>query len=269
MRSRHMRSTPAPQFLSILPQERETSVTAQFSIKSNKTIGNWRGTRKSFLTQARQVFQKIIMATTISEVLEDLKRTYEHQPTFLQAVDEIAGSLGSLLDDPENLKVFKVMIEPERSIQFRVVWHDRNGDTVVNRGWRIQFNSAIGPYKGGLRFHPTVDEGVLKFLGFEQTFKNALTGLPMGGGKGGSDFDPRGKTDAEVRDFCVAFMTELSRHIGENTDVPAGTWHLASACCLPLNPWETSMLVHVRLDFCMVHTSVSKTKLLASSRARG
>eukprot|EP00041_Stephanoeca_diplocostata_P015748 m.301460 g.301460 ORF g.301460 m.301460 type:complete len:359 (+) comp20141_c0_seq9:80-1156(+) len=114
------------------------------------------------------------------------------------------------------------MIEPERSIQFRVVWHDRNGDTVVNRGWRIQFNSAIGPYKGGLRFHPTVDEGVLKFLGFEQTFKNALTGLPMGGGKGGSDFDPRGKTDAEVRDFCVAFMTELSRHIGENTDVPAG-----------------------------------------------
>ena len=118
--------------------------------------------------------------------------------------------------------VLERMVEPERIIKFRVPWMDDNGNVQVNRGYRIQFNSAIGPYKGGLRFHPTVNESIIKFLGFEQTFKNSLTSLPMGGGKGGSDFDPQGKSDAEVMRFCQSFMTELQRYIGADTDVPAG-----------------------------------------------
>lgn len=124
--------------------------------------------------------------------------------------------------NPEYRKALAVVSVPERVIQFRVVWEDDNHQVQVNRGYRVQFNSALGPYKGGLRFHPTVNLSILKFLGFEQIFKNALTGLNMGGGKGGSDFDPKGKSDNEIRRFCVSFMTELSKHIGADTDVPAG-----------------------------------------------
>ena len=144
---------------------------------------------------------------------------------FHQAVDEVVVSLWDFLQDhPDYLhaKVLERMIEPERVIMFRVPWRDDRGDVEVNRGYRVEFNSAIGPYKGGLRFHPSVNLGILKFLGFEQVFKNSLTTLPMGGGKGGSDFDPKGKSDNEVMSFCQSFMTELYRHIGNNTDVPAG-----------------------------------------------
>lgn len=144
---------------------------------------------------------------------------------FHQAVEEVLTSLEPVIDaHPEYIKlgVIERMVEPERIIKFRVPWVDDNGNVQVNRGFRVQFNSAIGPYKGGLRFHPSVYEGIIKFLGFEQTFKNSLTTLPMGGGKGGSDFDPQGKSDAEVMRFCQSYMTELFRHIGADTDVPAG-----------------------------------------------
>ena len=144
---------------------------------------------------------------------------------FHQAVDEVVVSLWDFLQDhPDYLhaKVLERMIEPERVIMFRVPWRNDRGDVEVNRGYRVEFNSAIGPYKGGLRFHPSVNLGILKFLAFEQVFKNSLTTLPMGGGKGGSDFDPKGKSDNEVMSFCQSFMTELYRHIGNNTDVPAG-----------------------------------------------
>ena len=144
---------------------------------------------------------------------------------FHQAVDEVVVSLWDFLQDhPDYLhaKVLERMIEPERVIMFRVPWRNDRGDVEINRGYRVEFNSAIGPYKGGLRFHPSVNLGILKFLGFEQVFKNSLTTLPMGGGKGGSDFDPKGKSDNEVMSFCQSFMTELYRHIGNNTDVPAG-----------------------------------------------
>src|ERR671931_2092592 len=147
------------------------------------------------------------------------------EPEFHQAVQEVAESLTLVLDKhPEfrREKILERMIEPERVIMFRVPWQDDRGDLHVNRGFRIQMNSAIGPYKGGLRFHSTVNLGILKFLAFEQVFKNALTTLPMGGGKGGSNFDPHGKSDAEVMRFCQSFMTELQRHIGPHTDVPAG-----------------------------------------------
>lgn len=160
------------------------------------------------------------------EFLEDLRKKYSHQPVFLQSVQEIALSLTPLFNDPDKGEFYKrafvAMAEPERIIFFRVPWEDDNGNIVFNRGWRVEFSSILGPYKGGLRFHPTVDEGVLKFLGFEQIFKNALTGLPMGGGKGGSDFNPKGKSEAEVRRFCQSFMTELYRYIGPSRDVPAG-----------------------------------------------
>jgi glutamate dehydrogenase (NADP+) len=146
-----------------------------------------------------------------------------HEPEFQQAVHEITSTLAPLLHKiPEYQKALEVVQIPERVIQFRVVWEDDHGKLHVNRGYRVQFNSALGPYKGGLRFHPTVNLSILKFLGFEQTFKNALTGLMMGGGKGGSDFDPKGRSDNEIRKFCYAFMQELSRHIGADTDVPAG-----------------------------------------------
>jgi glutamate dehydrogenase (NADP+) len=144
---------------------------------------------------------------------------------FLQAVEEVLESLTPVLDrHPEYVeaKILERIVEPERMIVFRVPWIDDGGNVQVNRGFRVEFNSAIGPYKGGLRFHPSVNQGILKFLGFEQVFKNSLTTLPMGGGKGGSDFDPKGKSDQEVMHFCQSFMTELSRHIGPNTDVPAG-----------------------------------------------
>ena len=147
----------------------------------------------------------------------------EHE--FHQAVNEVVVSLWSFLKDNQNYlhnRVLERMIEPERIIQFRVPWTNDKGEIEINRGYRVEFNSAIGPYKGGLRFHPSVNLSILKFLGFEQVFKNSLTTLPMGGGKGGSDFDPKGKTDNEVMSFCQSFMTELSRHIGPDTDVPAG-----------------------------------------------
>lgn len=148
-----------------------------------------------------------------------------NEPEFHQAVYEVLESLAPVADaHPEYVErgIFESIVEPERIIKFRVPWVDDNGKVQINRGYRIQFNSAIGPYKGGLRFHPSVYEGIIKFLGFEQIFKNSLTGLPIGGGKGGSDFDPKGKSDMEVMRFCQSFMTELSKHIGADTDVPAG-----------------------------------------------
>ena len=144
---------------------------------------------------------------------------------FLQAVSEVLESLEPYVEKHPELEqwgVLERMCEPERFLQFRVAWVDDAGKVQVNRGYRVQFNSAIGPYKGGLRFHPSVNASVIKFLGFEQVFKNSLTGLPMGGGKGGSDFDPKGRSDAEIMRFCQSFMTELSKHIGQFTDVPAG-----------------------------------------------
>ena len=158
-------------------------------------------------------------------VLDGLKARNAHEPEFLQAVEEVLESLEPVVDaDPryEQQNIIGRMVEPERVVMFRVPWVDDQGKVQVNRGYRVQFNSAIGPYKGGLRFHPTVNLSVIKFLGFEQVFKNSLTTLPMGGGKGGSDFDPKGKSDAEVMRFCQSFMTELQRHIGQFTDVPAG-----------------------------------------------
>ena len=148
-----------------------------------------------------------------------------NQPEFLQAVGEVLESLQPVVEKRPDLQkagILQRIVEPERVIQFRVPWVDDAGNVQVNRGFRVQFNSAIGPYKGGLRFHPSVNLSIIKFLGFEQIFKNSLTGLPMGGGKGGSDFDPKGKSDAEVMRFCQSFMTELQRHIGQFTDVPAG-----------------------------------------------
>ena len=159
------------------------------------------------------------------DVLESVKKRNPGEPEFIQTVTEVFESIEPVIEQrPDLIKAGVVdrMVEPERTIMFRVPWVDDNGNVQVNRGYRVQFNSAIGPYKGGLRFHPTVNLSIMKFLGFEQTFKNSLTSLPMGGGKGGSDFDPQGKSDAEVMRFCQSFMTELERHIGAETDVPAG-----------------------------------------------
>ncbi len=157
--------------------------------------------------------------------MEEVKAKNPAEPEFHQAVEEVVESLEIVMDKhPEyrKAKILERIIEPERVIMFRVPWEDDQGDIHVNRGFRIEMNSAIGPYKGGLRFHPTVTLGILKFLAFEQVFKNSLTTLPMGGGKGGSDFDPKGKSDREVMRFCQSFMTELFRHVGPNTDIPAG-----------------------------------------------
>ena len=161
----------------------------------------------------------------LEAIMERVRATSPGQPEFHQAVHEVFESVTVLLADRPDWRDARIperLTEPDRVISFRVCWTDDAGAVHVERGWRVQFNQALGPYKGGLRFHPTVNEGVLKFLGFEQTFKNALTGLPMGGGKGGSTFNPRGRSDAEVMRFCQAFMTELARHIGPDTDVPAG-----------------------------------------------
>ena len=158
-------------------------------------------------------------------LMERVEKRNAGEPEFHQAVREVLESLEPVIEArPEYVKsgVIERMVEPERIIKFRVPWVDDNGNVQVNRGFRVQFNSAIGPYKGGLRFHPSVNESMIKFLGFEQTFKNSLTSLPMGGGKGGSDFDPKGKSDMEVMRFCQSFMTELSKYIGPDTDVPAG-----------------------------------------------
>ena len=161
----------------------------------------------------------------LNSVMDGLKTRNAHEPEFLQAVEEVLESLEPVVEaDPryEEQDIIGRIVEPERAIIFRVPWVDDSGKLQINRGYRVQFNSAIGPYKGGLRFHPTVNLSVIKFLGFEQIFKNSLTTLPMGGAKGGSDFDPKGKSDAEVMRFCQAFMNELYRHIGADTDVPAG-----------------------------------------------
>ena len=159
------------------------------------------------------------------DVLESVKKRNPGEPEFIQTVTEVFESIEPVIEQRPDLVaagVVERMVEPDRTIMFRVPWVDDQGKVQVNRGYRVQFNSAIGPYKGGLRFHPTVNLSIMKFLGFEQTFKNSLTSLPMGGGKGGSDFDPQGKSDAEVMRFCQSFMTELERHIGADTDVPAG-----------------------------------------------
>ena len=159
------------------------------------------------------------------QFFDDLPARYAYQPEFLQAVQEVLSTLQPALDkNPayQKNKILERITEPERVIHFLVQWVDDKGEIQVNRGYRVQFNSAIGPYKGGLRFHPTVNEGVLKFLGFEQIFKNSLTGTPIGGGKGGSDFDPKGKSDNEIMRFCQAFMVQLFRYIGATVDVPAG-----------------------------------------------
>jgi len=161
----------------------------------------------------------------LSEIIDPVRLKYPNEPEFLQAAEEVIVSVLPALDsNPEfiKLKLLERMLEPERSISFRVTWIDDKGNVQINRGYRIQMNSAIGPYKGGLRFHPSVNPSVLKFLAFEQVFKNALTGIPMGGGKGGSDFDPKGKSENEVMKFCQAFMGELARHINHRLDVPAG-----------------------------------------------
>ncbi|NQI70613.1 NADP-specific glutamate dehydrogenase [Streptococcus suis] len=161
----------------------------------------------------------------IQASFEAVKARNPHETEFLQAVEELFSTLEPVFEaHPEYIEenILARIVEPERIISFRVPWTDKDGKVQVNRGYRVQYNSAVGPYKGGLRFHPTVNQSILKFLGFEQIFKNVLTGLPIGGGKGGSDFDPKGKTDAEIMRFCQSFMTELQKHIGPSLDVPAG-----------------------------------------------
>ena len=164
-------------------------------------------------------------STYLNDLLVDVKRRYGNETEFVSAVEEFFDSMDYIVDKDPRIQanaILERLIVPERVIQMRISWVDDNGKIQVNTGYRVQFNSAIGPYKGGMRFHPSVNLSILKFLAFEQTFKNSLTGLPMGGGKGGADFDPRGKSDSEVMRFCQAFMSELYRHIGPNTDVPAG-----------------------------------------------
>ena len=173
----------------------------------------------------RRYFKMAFKNQYLADLMETVKKRNPNEPEFHQAVTEVLESLEPVIEKhPEYIKmgVLESIVEPERIIKFRVPWVDDKGNVQVNRGFRIQFNSAIGPYKGGLRFHPSVYEGIIKFLGFEQIFKNSLTGLPIGGGKGGSDFDPKGKSDMEVMRFCQSFMTELAKHIGPDTDVPAG-----------------------------------------------
>ena len=165
------------------------------------------------------------MKQSIKDFISKVEKSNPNEPEFIQAVTEVAETVIPFIEKNEkyqNKMLLERMVEPERTILFRVPWLDDNGDIQVNKAYRVEYNSAIGPYKGGLRFHPSVNLSILKFLGFEQVFKNSLTTLPMGGGKGGSNFDPKGKSDNEVMRFCQSFMTELSRHIGPNTDVPAG-----------------------------------------------
>jgi len=165
------------------------------------------------------------MSDKIEQFIAQVAKNNPNEPEFIQAVQEVAETVIPFIETHpkyQGKKLLERMVEPERTLIFRVPWTDDSGEIQVNRGYRVEFNSAIGPYKGGLRFHPSVNLSILKFLGFEQVFKNSLTTLPMGGGKGGSDFNPKGKSDAEVMRFCQSFMTELSRHIGANTDVPAG-----------------------------------------------
>jgi glutamate dehydrogenase (NADP+) len=165
------------------------------------------------------------MSQYIQKILDEVKAKNPNEPEFYQAVQEVTESLKVVFErhpEYQAAKILERMVEPERLIMFRVPWMDDQGEIHINRGYRIEMNSAIGPYKGGLRFHSSVTLGTLKFLAFEQVFKNSLTTLPMGGGKGGSDFSPKGKSDNEIMRFCQSFMIELFRHIGPNTDVPAG-----------------------------------------------
>lgn len=181
--------------------------------------------RRRKTSSMRKVRNMAINDEYLKEVYAGLSERNKNEPEFLQAVGKVLETLEPVIaKHPEYQKagLIERLIDPERIIMFRVSWVDDNGNVRVNRGYRVQFNSAIGPYKGGLRFHPSVNLSILKFLGFEQIFKNSLTGLPIGGGKGGSDFDPKGKSDNEVMKFCQSFMTELSKHVGEDTDVPAG-----------------------------------------------
>jgi glutamate dehydrogenase (NADP+) len=177
-------------------------------------------------TQVKSEVKKMSKGKTyVESVFETVKKRNPGEAEFLQAVKEVLDSLVPVMDRHKHYQEARILeriVEPERQIMFRVPWQDDKGNIHVNRGFRFEFNSALGPYKGGLRFHPTVNQSILKFLGFEQIFKNSLTTLPMGGGKGGSDFDPKGKSDAEVMRFCQSFMLELQRHIGPDTDVPAG-----------------------------------------------
>jgi glutamate dehydrogenase (NADP+) len=177
----------------------------------------------------QSIFRRVTMSEQLNETLEtmyqDVLKRNPGEVEFHQAVREVIESLGPVLvKHPEfkERRIIERICEPERQIIFRVPWQDDKGQVHINRGFRVEFNSALGPYKGGLRFHPSVYLGIIKFLGFEQIFKNSLTGMPIGGGKGGSDFDPKGKSDDEVMRFCQSFMTELYRHLGEYTDVPAG-----------------------------------------------
>ena len=176
-------------------------------------------------TFVEDMIRDLSLTQYVNGVIEEVKERNKGDEEFHQAVEEVLKSLEPVLaKHPEYIeeRILERLVEPERQIMFRVPWIDDNGDIQVNRGYRIQFNSAIGPYKGGLRFHPSVNASIVKFLGFEQIFKNSLTGLPIGGGKGGSDFDPKGKSDREIMRFCQSFMSELQRHIGSDVDVPAG-----------------------------------------------
>ena len=169
--------------------------------------------------------EEVIMNRYLEKVLNEVKTKNEHEKEFIQAVDEVLTTLEPVVEkhnEYEQMALLERMVEPERLITFRVPYVNDAGQTIVHRGYRVQYSSLIGPYKGGLRFHPSVNQSIMKFLGFEQIFKNALTGLPIGGGKGGSDFDPKGKSDGEIMRFCQSFMTELQRHIGQDVDVPAG-----------------------------------------------
>ena len=168
---------------------------------------------------------RLIMNSYLEKVLNEVREKNEHEKEFIQAVEEVLTTLEPVIDkhsEYEQIALLERMVEPERLITFRVPYVNDAGQTIVHRGYRVQYSSLIGPYKGGLRFHPSVNQSIMKFLGFEQIFKNALTGLPIGGGKGGSDFDPKGKSDNEIMRFCQSFMTELQRHIGQDVDVPAG-----------------------------------------------
>ena len=161
----------------------------------------------------------------IEEVLQSVKESNPNEPEFYQAVEEVLSSINQVVEgnsEYQQQAILERLVEPERQAIFRVPWLDDDGKVQVNRGFRIEFSSTLGPYKGGLRFHPSVNQSVVKFLGFEQVLKNALTGLPLGGAKGGADFNPKGKSDNEIMRFCQSYMTELYRHIGANTDVPAG-----------------------------------------------
>ena len=177
------------------------------------------------LVLGNYLLEVIKMNAYVTSVIENVKKKYSHEPEFVQTVEEVLTSIAPMVDkhpEYEKADLLNRMVEPERMFTFRVVWTDDNGQTHTNTGYRCQFNGAIGPYKGGLRFQPNVTPSIMKFLGFEQTFKNSLTGLPMGGAKGGSDFDPAGKSDAEIMRFCQSFMTALYRYIGPDIDVPAG-----------------------------------------------